>query len=141
MIRGMRTAALLVLALLLAGCSGDDEGGFGVPKQPAEAPLDGGRVTISGTVVVQSNGCLTLDTGIGAPRWIVWPADQEDDMGQPVVDGRVVADGDRLRGTGTQGTADVLPDWSNADSYFASYGTFCSAEETGIVVLDDVARA
>ena len=137
----MRTAALLVLALLLAGCSGDNEGGFGVPKQPADAPLDGGRIAISGTVVVQSNGCLTLDTGDGVPRWIVWPADQEVDMGQPVLDGRVVADGDRLRGSGTKGPAGVLPDWSNADSYFASYGAFCSAEESGIVALDDVARA
>jgi hypothetical protein len=142
MIRAMRTAPLHALVLLLAGCSsGSDEGGFGVPKQPADAPLDGGRVTITGTVVVQSNGCIALDTGVGEPRWIVWPADQEDDMGQPVLDGRVVADGDRLRGTGTQGPADVLPDWSNADSYFASYGTFCAAEETGIVALDDVARA
>jgi hypothetical protein len=141
MIRAMRTTALLALTLL-AGCSTEStEGGFGVPKQPADAPLDGGRTTISGTVVVQHNGCLALDTGIGEPRWIVWPADQEDDGGQPVLDGRVVADGDRLRGTGTQGPADILPDWSNGDSYFASFGTFCSAQETGIVALDDVARA
>jgi hypothetical protein len=131
-----------VVVLLVAGCGpdGDDEGGFGVPTQPADAPLAGTRVPITGTVQVERNGCLMLDTGTGRPRWIVWPADQEDDQGQPVLEGRLVVDGDVLSGTGAELTADALPDWANRDSYFGSFGTFCSAEETGIVVLDDVAR-
>jgi hypothetical protein len=128
-------------ALLLAGC-GDAgaEGGFGVPRQPADAPLPGARTEIRGTVQVESNGCLTLDTGSGAPRWIVWPAAQEADQGQPVLDGRVVADGDELTGTGTVASADVLPDSSDPNGYFGSYGAFCAAEQKGIVVLDDVVR-
>jgi hypothetical protein len=141
MIRAMRPSALLALGLLLAGCGGDDEAGFGLPRQPADAPLAGTRTEIRGTFHVESNGCWTLDTGSGGHRWIVWPADQEDDMGQPVLDGRVLADGDELRGTGAEGTTDVLPERGNPDGYWGSYSSFCSAEQTGIVVLDDVARA
>ena len=132
-----------VVVLLAAGCGaadGEGEGGFGVPKQPAEEPLAGTRTPIRGTVQVESNGCLTLDTGTGEPRWIVWPADQEDDQGQPVLDGRVVGDGDVLVGTGAEVPVDALPDWPNRDGYFGSFAAFCSAEETGVVVLDDVAR-
>ena len=132
---------VVAAALLLAGC-GDagDEGGFGVPRQPADAPLPGARTEIRGTVQVESNGCLNLDTGSGEPRWIVWPAGQEDDQGQPVLDGRVVADGDELTGTGAVVSADVLPDWSDPNGYFGSYGAFCAAGRKGIVVLDDVVR-
>jgi uncharacterized protein YfaP (DUF2135 family) len=132
------TAALL----LLAGC-GDagSEGGFGVPRQPADAPLVGTRTEIRGTVRVEANGCLTLDTGNRAARWIVWPAGQEEEQGQPVLAGRVVADGDEVTGSGAEMSAAVLPGWSNDSSYFRSYGSFCAAGERGIVVLDDVARA
>jgi hypothetical protein len=141
MIRDMRIAALPVLVLLAVGCSTDStEGGFGVPRQPDDAPLAGERTAVRGTVRVESNGCLTLDTGTGAPRWIVWPADQGGDRGQPVLDGRVVGHGDALTGTGAELPADALPDWEKGDSYFASFGTFCSVERIGIVVFDDVAR-
>jgi hypothetical protein len=90
-------------------------------------------------VHVESNGCLTLDTGTGT-RWIVWPADQDDDQGQPVLDGRVVGDGDVLVGTGAELPVGALPEWWDADGYFGSFGAFCSAERTGIVLLDHVAR-
>ena len=138
----MRTRGTVVaITLLLAGC-GDtgDEGGFGVPRQPADAPLPGTRTELRGTVQVESNGCLTLDTGRGEPRWIIWPAEQEDHLGQPVLDGRAVEDGDELAGTGAVTSADVLPDWPNPDGYFGSYGAFCAAGRKGIVVLDDVVR-
>ena len=132
-------AAALVL---LAGCTdSDNEGGFGVPRQPADAPISGPRAEIRGTVSVASNGCLELEVAGGEQRWIIWPADQEDDMGQPVLDGRRVADGDVLSGTGTEVPADSLPDWDQGDSYLASFGGFCSAGRTGVVVFDDVARA
>jgi len=132
----------IAMVFALAGCStdGEGEGGFGVPRQPADAPLAGTRTDIRGTVQVESNGCLTLDTGTGEPRWIVWPADQEDDQGQPVLDGRVVGDGDVLVGTGAEVSIDALPDWPNRDGYFGSFAVFCSAEESGVVVLDAVAR-
>jgi hypothetical protein len=57
-----------------------------------------------------------------------------------VLDGRVVADGDELTGTGTVASADVLPDSSDPNGYFGSYGAFCAADRIGIVVLDDVVR-
>jgi hypothetical protein len=127
--------------VLLAGCTDSgNEGGFGVPRQPADAPISGPRAEVRGTVSVASNGCLMLEVEGGEQRWIVWPADQDHDHGQPVLDGRRVADGDVLSGSGAEVPADALPDWDNQDSYFASFGGFCSAGRTGVVVFDDVAR-
>ena len=137
-----RVGVVALTALVLCGCTSEsDEAGFGVPKQPADAPLAGPRTEIRGTFHVESNGCWTLDTGSGEHRWIVWPADQEDDMGQPVLDGRVVADGDELSGTGAEASVDALPEQGTPDGYWGSYSSFCSAAQTGIVILDDVARA
>ena len=140
----MRTSALATtVLLLLAGCGagGGDEGGFGVPTQPADAPVDGARADVRGTVRVASNGCLGLETGDGARRWIVWPAGQEAEHGQPVLGGRVVADGDELDGTGALVPASALPGWADRDSYLGSFGRFCDAGRTGAVVLDEVAPA
>jgi hypothetical protein len=138
--RRRRLVALAPL-VLVAGCTGTAEGGFGVPRQPADAAVDGPRAEVRGTVSVARNGCLMLDLGGGELRWIVWPSDQGDDQGQPVLDGRPVADGDVLSGSGADVAADALPDWDQKDGYFASFGGFCSAERTGVVVFDDVARA
>ena len=44
-------------------------------------------------------------------------------------------------GSGALAAVDVLPGGADPNSYFGSYGSFCSAGETGVVVLDDVARA
>ena len=132
----------LAVALALAGCGtdGDDEGGFGVPQQPDGTPVAGPRSPVSGTVQVEPNGCLLLDTGTGGARWIVWPAGQEEDQGRPALDGRLVVDGDVLSGNGAEVTIEALPAGTNRDSYFGSFAHFCSAEETGVVVLDDVTR-
>jgi hypothetical protein len=135
--RGRWSVLALGLALAACGTADDTEGGFGVPRQPSDDPFAGPRTDIRGTVQVESDGCLTLDTGTGESRWIVWPADQEDDQGQPVLDGRVVGDGDVLVGTGAEVTVEALPD---ANGYYGSFAAFCSAEETGVVVFDDVAR-
>jgi hypothetical protein len=140
--RSVRSVLVGVAALVLpAGCTDSgDEGGFGVPRQPADAPISGARAEVRGTVSVAGNGCLMLEVGSGEQRWIVWPADQDDDHGQPVLDGRRVADGDVLSGSGAEVPADALPEWDQQDSYFASFGGFCSAGRTGVVVFDDVVR-
>ena len=141
--RGGRWGGLVTAVLLaLAGCAQTDEGqaGFGVPTQPSDEPVAGVRSEIRGTVRVADNGCVMLETSGAGRRWIVWPAGQEHDQGQPVLADRLVADGDVLRGTGALVSADALPGWADRQSYFGSFGTFCSAEETGVVVLDDVAR-
>jgi hypothetical protein len=134
-------AAATAAVAALTGCGGtvDDEGGFGVPRVPADARVDAPPTEIRGTVRVEDDGCLTLETGSGQRRWIVWPSDQEDDQGQPVLDDRVVEDGDVLVGSGTELPGDALPGWMRSDGYFVSFGGFCSAEETGVVVLGDVA--
>jgi hypothetical protein len=139
--RAARWTGVALVVVLGTGCATDEgEGGFGVPRQPADAPLAGDRAPVRGTVQVEANGCLMLDTGTGRPRWVVWPADQDDDQGQVVLEDRLVVDGDVLRGSGAEIAVDALPGWSNRDSYFGSFAAFCSAEESGVLVLDDVAR-
>jgi hypothetical protein len=134
-------AAGIAALVVLAGCTApvDDEGGFGVPRVPADARRDAGPTEIRGTLRVADDGCLTLETGSGQRRWIVWPTDQDGDHGHPVLDGRVVADGDILVGSGAEVPGDALPGWMRSDGYFVSFGEFCSAGETGVVVLEDVA--
>ena len=85
------------------------EGGFGVPRQPADAPVEGPdrgpRHRPGG-----ANGCLTLDRAVASfggssgPRTGGRP-------GATRLDGRAVADGDVLTGT-VRASADALPDWS-----------------------------
>lgn len=137
--RGAVAGALVLLCAGLAGCgpgTADDTAGFGLPIHEAEPSSTVEEV--SGTLRVESNGCFTLEVG-GTRPWVVWPPGSSHDGDQVLLaDGEAVADGDRLTGTGTLEGADALPDWTNPDSYFHSFGTFCEAEERGVVLLTQV---
>ncbi|MGO1316055.1 MAG: hypothetical protein ACTMIR_03330 [Cellulomonadaceae bacterium] len=143
MIRPLAKAARAVLLLLLSGlllsaCS-SEEVGFGAPAQPSTGAYGGLRGALTGSVVVQSNGCVDLDLGVEGLRWIVWPSTAEVDEGQPLFDGRPVAGGVVLAGLGALAEADVLPGWSEDDSYFGSFGRYCAADVHGVVIFDSVA--
>ena len=137
----MRLAAVLMCALL-AGCS-SSEVGFGTPVQPSPGAFPGHRETITGAVEVQGNGCIDLDLGAQGRRWIVWPEGTTTggDGADIIVDDHAVTGADTLTGTGALATASVLPGWESEDSYFGGFGRFCSADDLGIVVFDDVAVA
>lgn len=139
----MKQAATTVLCLSLAACAvqegASDEAGFGLPVQPSDAALPGVREDVLGTLRVESNGCFTLELDGGGRPWLVWPpgATQE---GAVVVlpGGDEVGDGDRLVAVGAPATAEALPGWSEPDSYFHAFGTFCEAHQRGVVLLDEV---
>lgn len=125
----------------LGACSAqqDNEGGFGAPRQPSAAAVAGAREALSGTVVVRPNGCVDLDLGERGQRWLVWPPSARgatEGMGVSV-GGTVVTAGARVTGKGAVVDASVLPGFANPDSYFGSFGRFCTAQDVGVVVLDE----
>ena len=139
----MRAATLAAIAgvgaATLAGCAGeDDSAGFGVPTLVFSEVIDTVAQPLEGTVVVESNGCFDLELPGGELRWIVWPEGTRlgDDGDQVVVGELPVSNGDAITAAGAVAEADVLPGWENPDSYFASFGAFCGAEERGIVALE-----
>ena len=138
---------LLAAAVALTGCAApDSKGGFGLGTlQPssADAAFASAGATpaeLHGALAVESNGCFTWrsdDDTDGA--WLVWPDGALDDAdGVVLPDGRRVADGAALHGTGAVVALADLPDGSAADSYFGSFGGFCDADRRGVLVLADV---
>ena len=146
---GRSALAMLLPALVLVFLSGctSSEAGLGLPvlsTSDAEAAIAAGDAEpgpVSGTLAVEPNGCFTWNSGEGADRpWVVWPDDARHD-GDGVILGsgeRIVA-GAELDGVGADVELADLPDGRNPDSYFASFGTFCSADVTGVLVLTRVA--
>jgi hypothetical protein len=132
--------------VFLSGCT-SSEAGFGLPTldaSGASAAVAEGDVEpgpVAGTLAVESNGCFTWSTGEAADRpWVVWPDDARQD-GDGVILGsgeRIVA-GSELEGVGAKVELADLPGGSNPDSYFASFGTYCSADEAGVLVLTRIA--
>lgn len=134
-------AALAAASFLLVGCAGDDSlAGFGVARQQEAGEVPGDREELGGTVVIAYNGCLHLRLEDGSEPWIVWPPDAEmSEAGGVDWGGATFADGTRVTGAGALVTLADLPDGANPDSYFASFGGFCEADDAGVVVFDDVA--
>ena len=138
-------AAGLTAMAVLAACTDatdDAQGGFGLPVvDPDDVP--GEREQLTGVMHVEVDGCFTW-TGDGdgdadGRRWVVWPRGAEHDGDRVrLADGGEITEGDVITGTGLRTDAAVLPDWELADSYFRAFGTFCGADERGVVVLDDV---
>lgn len=152
--RARRTSyalALLPLALPIIACGADDTlGGFGLPQldaaDRAEVLTDAGASTgpVEGTLSILDDGCHTFSgTGPADGAWIVWPsgtAPVDGDKGQVrLVDGTTAVDGSALVGAGAVVTLADLPGGENQDSYFASFGTFCGADQRGVLVLEDAA--
>ena len=138
-------AALAVLCFSVGACAGQppagDEGGFGLPILPSNDPPRGPAGVVTGTLRVESNGCFTLDLDEGDQPWVVWPSGTTQEGDRVILPGGdEVGDGDRLRGDGALADADDLPEWSVSDSYFHAFGTFCGADERGVVLLDRVHR-
>ena len=141
---GKRVVAALA-ALLVCGttaaCS-DTEAGFGIPRQPSPSAFAGQRQAIVGVVAVQDNGCVDLDLGQQGRRWVIWPDTTQTENGGAsiVLGGRVVADGDALRGSGVVADATQLPVWGQAYGLpLEMFGQYCPADQLGVVVLDDAA--
>jgi hypothetical protein len=129
--------------VLLAGCSGQpapsDEAGFGLPRHPVHTALPDSLRDLTGTLRVEPNGCFTLDLDEGDRRWVIWPRGAAQEGGRVILpDGDDVGDGDRLASVGAVTDAVDLPEWSVADGYLRSVGTFCDADRRGVVIVDRV---
>lgn len=139
--REVSALVILLVCGTAAGCS-DTEAGFGIPRQPSPTAFAGQRHAIVGVVVVQDNGCVDLDMGRQGRRWVVWPDTTQTENGGAgiVLGGRVVADGDTLRGSGMVADATQLSVWGKAYGLpLEMFGQYCAADRHGVVVLDDAA--
>ena len=139
--REVAVLAILLVCGTAAACS-DTEAGFGIPRQPSPSAFAGPRQAIVGVVAVQDNGCVDLDMGAQGRRWVIWPDTTQTENGGAsiVLGGRVVADGDALRGSGVVADATQLPVWGQAYGLpLEMFGQYCSADQLGVVVLDDAA--
>ncbi|NCT92319.1 hypothetical protein GXB85_15365 [Cellulomonas sp. APG4] len=139
------TAALLVtVALAVTGCTGspgDTQDGFGLPTSSPTmlAELPGATRPVEGTLRVATNGCFLWSDDGGAERWVLWPPDARHDGDHVrLADGTRVGEGAELRGTGIAVDAADLPTWQEEDGYLHSFGTYCAADESGVLVLDEV---
>ncbi|MDN4489876.1 hypothetical protein QQX13_03430 [Demequina sp. SYSU T00068] len=130
--------AIALLAVAGCGAGGDAEAGFGVPRQNQIDEVTSDREPVNGVIDVAGDGCMNLELPTGETRWIVWPPDAEQgDSGDVVLSGgQEFGDGDAITGVGALVSLGELPDGSNADSYFSSFGAFCDADEAGVAVLD-----
>ena len=153
MLRRSLAPALLPLVVLLSACGVDDTlGGFGLPELDASdraevlAGAGASAESVTGTLSILDDGCHTFSgTGAADGAWIVWPAGTaavDGDNGQVrLSDGTLAVDGTALTGSGAVVLLDDLPGGENPDSYFASFGTFCGADDRGVLVLEDAATA
>lgn len=141
----------MVAVVTLTACSPvSDEAGFGLgdlsPEDRAEVLASAGvsASTLDGTLSVAGNGCFRWKGDVGDDAWIVWPDSAEPDRsnGAGVIldDGSTVTDGSSLRALGAFVALEDLPAGANPDSYFGSFGRFCGADDSGVVVLAEVTQ-
>jgi len=143
------TALALVAGTALSGCA-STEAGFGLPTLTAgeaEAAIDRADTQpeqLSGTIALETNGCFTWtstqqDAVAPERAWIVWPEGFRQDGAVVVLDsGERVGDGDAVAALAAPATLADLPDGAAEDSYFGSFGLFCGADDSGVVILQDV---
>jgi hypothetical protein len=126
-------AAIVGLVAALAGC-----GGFGLPKQQPGETYPGERREVTGTVEVDSNGCIRVRLDDGPSYWAIWPASANQGDGNSVDLGSFKADlrdGDRVRGTAALTPLATLPGGSHG--YWALHGGYCTHDgETQAIVFD-----
>lgn len=146
-------AGVSALAIMLSGCGGtvSDQGGFGLPsldaaeREEVRSVAGAEAMHLEGSLGLLSNGCFVWsgdDEADGA--WLVWPDAAQPDprTGDRVVlpDGSTAVKDAPLTATGSLVALSDLPGGS-VDSYFGSFGTFCGADERGVLMLDEVALA
>ena len=138
--------AVLVVVHCLAACSSSDTTvGYDLPRLRDVTGLDIATSPLQGVVHVTERGCFTLDVVPSAGQvpeeglWIVWPDEAVHDDKTVRLPGDLdFTEGSPLDGDGTVLTLDDLPEGSNENSRIGSYGRFCGADESRVVVLQHV---
>ncbi|WES63711.1 hypothetical protein P0L94_14730 [Microbacter sp. GSS18] len=145
-------SAVLAAAALagLAGCSEDGGAGDrGLPTlthdvvQSVLAASGADVVDLSGTLVVEPNGCLTwrtidAETRTANGAWIIWPEAVKLDADVVLLpSGRHAGQGSRLDVTGAYLTLRQLPGGQDATSFLGEYGRVCGADDRGVLLIVD----
>lgn len=150
--RRLLTGAVLaaVLAASITGCE-SDEGltGMALPTLGPDDHVDGTPVSFEGVVRISPQGCLmvglTAPAGDGADRWAVWPSGAKEvyGAGPDASNGVLVGDqqyvkDDPITGTGRLVALEALPGGGKGGGYFRSSGTYCDAQDVGVLVMDNI---
>ena len=137
--------AALVAVFCLAACTSSDTSvGFGLPHLSDVATLDVTTSPLEGVVHVTERGCFTLDVVAPADHatnglWILWPDDAlQDDETVHLPDGVNLTEGSHISGDGMLTTLNDLPDGANENSKIGSFGRFCGADTSDVIVLQHV---
>jgi len=158
-------ALAAVLTLAVSGCgsteaaaqgvdsnpAADSQGGAGLPMLRSGEQVEGAAIAFEGTVAVSSDGCMRVlvssPEGDQAARWAVWPAGSElyapdtSDPSSARVGGETFSDQDRVSGTAQLVTLADLPDGDRPGAYFEGRGRYCDAQESGVIVISEIAKA
>lgn len=156
MLTGRRLLTGAVLAALLAasttGC-GSEEGltGMALPTLSSRDQVDGALVSFEGVVGIGPQGCLmvglTDPPGDGADRWAVWPTGAEEvyavgpqATNGVLIDSQQYVEDDPITGTGRLVPLEAVPGGGRGGGYFNESGTYCDAQDVGVLVIDDIDR-
>jgi hypothetical protein len=122
----------------LAGPTGEAGlGGPGLPQQLEGERYAGARRDLAGTVELADNGCVNVVLD-GRSLFVIWPAGSALDNVVRLPDGDVLADGDRVIGTGA--LSPVAPLVADRGGYWANVIGFCDPTADLLVVFDSARK-
>jgi hypothetical protein len=140
-------AALTATFCLTACTSSDASVGFALPHLSDVAALDVTASPVEGVVHVTERGCFTLDLVAPADQaadglWIFWPDDTvQDDKTVHLPDDVSFTEGSHVSGDGMVITLNDLPDGADENTKIGSFGRFCEADASGVIVLQRITGA
>jgi hypothetical protein len=128
-------AGILAFLAGVAGCAG--EAGLGLPHQRQGETYPGERHTITGTLVVASNGCLHVAVD-GTPHFVIWPAGAE--LGNRVKLGwfEELREGETVRAVAA--FTPVGPLVADRNGYWAYAIGYCAPNAEEVLVFDKARR-
>ncbi|HSJ70619.1 MAG TPA: hypothetical protein VLA29_03110 [Acidimicrobiia bacterium] len=143
--------ALLAFAVIASGCASPDGtptsesttttisnvGGDVEPVQRPSEVYPHDRGDVRGTLVRETNGCWTIDTGAG-PLVVVFPIGTSVDHATGVVttaDGFALANGETVEGVGGLTAVNDLP--GAPDGFWSNYLGFCDPVALQVLVVDE----
>lgn len=112
-------------------------GGPGLPQQLAGERYPGARRVLAGTVELADNGCVNVVLD-GRSLFAIWPAGSALDDVVRLPDGQVLADGDRVTGSGA--LSPVAPLVADPGGYWANVIGFCDPDADVLVVFDSAGK-
>jgi hypothetical protein len=126
--------ATTALAVTLAAC-----GGIGIPQQQPGETYPGDRHDVTGTIEIDSYGCIRVALAGGGSYPVIWPASASQGADDYVNLGWFQADlgnGDRVRGTAALTPLASLPHWGSMNYWQDALGACIADGVTEALVFD-----